>query len=548
MSVTYQCQRCQHEFTVADKDLEFYRKIKVPSPKWCPQCRMQKKLAFWPFGKFHLRECDLDGSKIVSILSKKTRFPVYKASNWFSDKWEAPQIEFSPQKDFFEQFRDLQERTPHPHQLGIKNVNCDYSDDVWYSKNCYLCRSLAKCEDVLYGYRIVECRNSLDITYCYNTENSYDCTYCFDVNKVKYAFDVRHSFDSAFLFDCRNVNNCFMCWNLRNKSYCILNKQYSPEEYRRKLKEYDLGDAQVVETLRKKFWELVAKEAIGRAHYNVKTVNSEGNYLTECKNCRETYLSETSEDCCYVFRGLQNKDSYDSVGLFNCELCAHSVQLTDCYDVKYSIFSTNCRYSEYLDSCVDCEYCFGCVGLKKKKYHFLNKEYSPDEYFELVKKVKKELAKYEKNNYFWPLNLAFVGYNLSLGGIYFPQDKEGVEEEGGFWEELEETKIGARSVAARPDNIKEVSDDILKQALVCQKSSRPFGIHPKELDFYRKNNIPLPAYYPDERTKERILRMGNFQPRQANCCFCNKRINVTFSPNLNLENVACDQCYLQKVV
>jgi hypothetical protein len=33
------------------------------------------------------------------------------------------------------------------------------------------------------------------------------------------------------MFDCKNCENCFMCYNLKDKKYCIKNKQYSKEEY-----------------------------------------------------------------------------------------------------------------------------------------------------------------------------------------------------------------------------------------------------------------------------------------------------------------------------
>ncbi len=31
--------------------------------------------------------------------------------------------------------------------------------------------------------------------------------------------------------DVKRSSNCFLCVNLENKKYCILNKQYSKEEY-----------------------------------------------------------------------------------------------------------------------------------------------------------------------------------------------------------------------------------------------------------------------------------------------------------------------------
>ena len=40
----------------------------------------------------------------------------------------------------------------------------------------------------------------------------------------------------------------------------------------------------------------------------------------------------------------------------------------------------------------DCTYCFGCVGLTKKDFYILNVGFSRQEYFELTKRLKKELG------------------------------------------------------------------------------------------------------------------------------------------------------------
>jgi hypothetical protein len=39
----------------------------------------------------------------------------------------------------------------------------------------------------------------------------------------------------------------------------------------------------------------------------------------------------------------------------------------------------------------DSTYCFGCVGLSKKDFYILNVPFSRQEYFELTKKLRREL-------------------------------------------------------------------------------------------------------------------------------------------------------------
>ena len=42
---------------------------------------------------------------------------------------------------------------------------------------------------------------------------------------------LRNGHDIRYAFDCHGVHDLFGCISIRNKSYCILNKQYSKEEY-----------------------------------------------------------------------------------------------------------------------------------------------------------------------------------------------------------------------------------------------------------------------------------------------------------------------------
>ena len=48
-----------------------------------------------------------------------------------------------------------------------------------------------------------------------------------------FGVKIWYSYDVILSEDCHNSNNLFACIGLRNKSYCILNKQYIKEEYER---------------------------------------------------------------------------------------------------------------------------------------------------------------------------------------------------------------------------------------------------------------------------------------------------------------------------
>lgn len=104
------------------------------------------------------------------------------------------------------------------------------------------------------GNHVHNCRNvfeswdvytSEDLRYCHYGLDSHDCSdigffdkceLCYESTSLigyGYRFTV-YCRDSSELFYCDNCHgckNCFGCCGLRNKQYCILNKQYSHQEY-----------------------------------------------------------------------------------------------------------------------------------------------------------------------------------------------------------------------------------------------------------------------------------------------------------------------------
>lgn len=547
---TRQCQTCKKEFRISPDDFAFYERFESFSPKKCVVCIWKHLLAFWVFGRFRKTASALSGKSIITTFPETVKFPIYAHEEWASDSWDPLDFgqEYDFSKSFFEQFAELQARVPHPHQSGIKNVDCQWSDDVWSSKNCYLCRSLLDCENVSYGYRIFFCKDSFDLAYCFNMELSYDCLYCFKSYRVRHSFDARECIDSAFLHDCRNCQNCFMCWNLRNKEYHILNKPYSKEAYFEKLKEFDTRSRSGVQKIKNDFNKIIAAEAVHRVDYNVKILNSTGNFLLECKDCFSCYSLEKSENCRYVFRGIQNKDVAFSVG----SIVENSVfSMVDGYGYKTmaTFHCANCRESAYLDYCENCEYCFGCVGLRKKRYCILNKQYSEQAYRETLAQIKSKMRQDNEWAEFFPLSMAYCGYNFSLAHIYFPQTVEEVEGMGGFWQKQPEQTYEGIDGDSLPDSIDDATDEILQKIIICPETKGRFNIAKHEFEFCKKYGIPLPNRYPDYRTVQRFKPMAEMMTATGDgaCFFCGKNIKHSYPAGWNYKKIACAECYREKI-
>lgn len=80
-----------------------------------------------------------------------------------------------------------------------------------------------------------------------------------------------------------------------------------------------------------------------------------------------------------------------------CELCSESSHCRDCRLVvacHHCLDCESCTRSSYLVRSVsvsDSNYCFGCVGLSGKDFHILNEPYDRATYFEITRRLAREL-------------------------------------------------------------------------------------------------------------------------------------------------------------
>ena len=338
-----------------------------------------------------------------------------------------------------------------------------------------------------------------------------------------------------------------MCWNLRNKSYCIENIQYNKEEYEEKFLSFNIGSFKAVQSFKKYFDEITKKEVVHRPNFNLKIYDSDGDYLLDCKNCHNCFTINESEDSSNCIRGMKEKSNIDSDNSWNSELTGNCGGCYECYFLKYSSWSSS-RYSEYLDLCLECEYCFGCVGLRKKKYCILNKQYTKESFNKLRIKIITEMKKRGEYGQFLPYAMSAGPFNFSNSFLYFPETKkEAILALGGYWEDIIESKKEGILTGNLPDNIKDVPDNIVKEALICPETGWLFNIAEDELIFYKENNIPLPRLHFDVRTKDRLKYLTVLQAYPYKCFYCKKGIMAYYPPEWGYQKIGCEECYKQNI-
>ena len=158
------CQNCKNDFTIESDDFSFYEKIKVPPPTFCPECRLQRRLAFRNERSLYKRTCDLCKENIISIYSPKSEYTVYCPKCWHGDGWNAfdygLELDFS--KPFLKQYHELEKKVPHIALLVENNVNSPYVNFEVDAKNCYLNVGGHGNQDSAYTQYGLNCRDVFD--------------------------------------------------------------------------------------------------------------------------------------------------------------------------------------------------------------------------------------------------------------------------------------------------------------------------------------------------------------------------------------------------
>ena len=129
---------------------------------------------------------------------------------------------------------ELYLRLPHKYLHGMHNENVS-GDYVYRSKNAHDVYEVGGLEDARYSENLADgAKDAWDYTnWGERSELIYECASCGDnCRNIKFCFDCWPVLrDSEYCLGCHSSSNLFGCVGLRNKQYCILNKQYDRDEY-----------------------------------------------------------------------------------------------------------------------------------------------------------------------------------------------------------------------------------------------------------------------------------------------------------------------------
>ncbi len=558
------CPHCQSAFEIAKDDLAFYAKVSpifngkkelIPPPTLCPDCRMQKRMLWRNERSIHRSSCRICKRSMISQYVPESPHVAVCADCFWSKRCDplAAGRPFDQSHSFFSQFLELLQTAPLVALINTNAQASEYCHRIYNGRNNYLSFiALYEPENLLHTYHTVACKDCTDVSVNHHCELCYETVDADDSYNCRYSRRIRNCRDSAFLEDCIGCSNCIGCKNLHQRQNCLFNEQRTPADIEAFRASMEMETVSGISSLRgqaEEFFRMLPNRPALRV--NCESVS--GAYVTNCKNCTDVYDLFECEELRHSSQAERSHHCMDCYGMNSASFCYEGITygVDGCQNLLFSAATlSGCHNLLY---CYDCyagtHDCFGCVGLIKQSYCILNKQYSKEEYEELVPRIIERMRQAGEWGQFFPVHLSPFAYNESVAQDYFPLTKEDAGKFGWQWRDQKDDIPKVERIvsgAQLPDSIDETPDDILNWAIECEVTKRPFKIIRQELDFHRRMRLPLPRLHPDERYRRRMAQRNPRHLWKRKCGKCGTEIETTYSPE-RPESVYCEQCYLAAV-
>jgi len=583
------CQNCKQGFAIEPDDFQFYEKMQVPPPTFCPDCRAQRRFAWRNERTLYKRTCSLCNKSIIGLYPAGTPFPVYCRECWYSDKWDPLSYgtDFDETEPFFEQLKRLIRQVPRLAIWVTQCQNSEYTNQSYSNKNAYLSFAVRDSEDVAYVTRAVELKNCLDATYTHHSEYLYQCINTDKSYQSAFLEESEGIVESSFLSSCRNCQQCLGAVNARSASHIYFGEQLTKEQYAERLAAVDIGSRAAERRLRDDFAKLRAG-AIFRFAKLTNCVNSVGDHLNNTKNCHYVFDGFDLENARHSSWVFTSKEFSDCYGMGGSEFVYEGIGVEEVNNLKFCNVVDGSNHIQYADLCAGSSNLFGCVGLRSKQYCILNKQYVKEEYEVLLPKIIEQMNRVPYANKagqvyrygeFFPPELSPFCYNETVAQEQFPLTKEQALARGYRWRDPEERHYAVTLPPDQvPDRIQNVPDSIVEQVIGCvhkgmcvEQCTTAFKIIPNELQFYRQMKLPLPDLCPNCRHYERLAQRNplklwhracecegrtsrakghgeyrNTGTHQHGTGKCLNEFETSYAPG-RPEIVYCESCYQQEV-
>lgn len=160
------------------------------------------------------------------ILGKEYTKEVYKEKIKEYENWTDEKL--TSAKKYF--LQELQKNTDPSAFVHVNSENCLWNELIW-CRDCVAAFHANDCANCRYTWDNIHFKDSMDNYSGFESELCYETTANKSWYKTHFSLRTRYSPECMYCFYCYHCDHCFGCISLRNKSYCILNIQYTQEEY-----------------------------------------------------------------------------------------------------------------------------------------------------------------------------------------------------------------------------------------------------------------------------------------------------------------------------
>lgn len=541
-----QCNECGQRFEYYPEEKLIYENKGIQLSLNCSECRQKRRMIFRNERSLYYNKSFKSGKKIITIYSEQAPFKVIDQDEWWDDSFDATIYgqDFDFNRPFFEQFKELQLKVPRWARQHLNCENAEFTNNCANVKNSYLDFSCNECEEIYYCMKVYYSNKCTDSMWLYNSECCSECVQSHNCYNVHYSQLSENCRDSYFLFDCRGCHDCILCAGIKNGEYMVLNQKYSKEEYEKQkesfLKTLHADKRQLVNLLAQ-----LKEKIIHRNVHNLSMENCTGDFISNSKNVINGFNITECEDCLDAYNSSKLKNCYGAYCSDVGELCVDCDTNYDLYNCDFCTYIVGCKNTQYCDQNFYLDNCFGCVGLKRNKYMILNKQYSKEDYAEMLEKIKQHMQKTGEYGKPFPATLSSFAYNETVAQDVYPLTKDEALSQRFHWYEPKEEARYFGNEYKIPDNPAEIDKSICDKILTCEVTKRNYKIIPQEYEFYKKFNLPIPRRCPEQRYRDLLVLQNPTKLNNTICSSCNKQIQTTYSEKSRLQ-IVCEDCYLKQ--
>jgi hypothetical protein len=500
------CRITGAHFLVTQAEQDILRRIgefnpaigkSLPLPSVHPFENIRQIYSFSAHMYLHRSKSALSGVPQLSMFDTERGYRICTIDEFWSDSVD--NIEFGVPFDFnrslAEQWGSLLHRVYLP-PLNITNVEgSDYVTSARNVKNCYLCFAINDSQDCLY---CMHHNNGNDNLYCIGAKY---CQYCFGCLDVERCYSCQHLQDcqdcsSCFgCSDCADCHDCIGCAGLRHARNCLFNSGVSKEKVDAFRAENDFAEQKARRELLARCEEFIAAQN-HQTQYNINAEECSGIYIVNSRNLLQCYHASGSEDCGYLLVGNDSRDCWRGYGVRS-ELCyqAGPIHTTGLVYASRVWGGENNVYSHLLYNCSNC---FGCIGLVRKSYCVLNRQYKREEYFEIVPRIIAQMSANGEWGEFLSPKYAPLYYEESLGPDLIESVSDAELSRRGYCTRpaVQQGAVGEIDSSSLPEHIDQVDvGELAGRSVAGAASGQAFRYQRKELEFYKKHRIALPLQH-----------------------------------------------------